>query len=387
MAPSKKRLKWRKSCDRKNSKRPHACGFAFAIPPWRPTIGSEGSPRHHGKHHRKGGDTTEPPREYPFRHPRRYPQPGTPKGEMHHKAGGGVENFSPEVGIESPSPTTEVEQENFEPAQQMDPDSEMEVDEAGNEVFAKPPNPHHPEPPAPQEEATSSNEEEPKILMDPECLEEDWGNFYQFCPRWKSTWVATHNPENPWPKGIKVHEKRMYPNERLCIPYALQNLWIRQSHEHLGHPGAEKLWKTLQTRVDWAKERDAHQFVGDVMSQCDTCQACQKIQNAKRPITHTPMPPKVMSSVAMDIFYMPPTKLNGKIYDVVVVCVDRHSGWMVAIKCQNKGLTGAKVAKKMLKHQWQLFGLPDVITSDQGSHFVSAWFQTLAGGLGIRQAF
>ena len=60
---------------------------------------------------------------------------------------------------------------------------------------------------------------------------------------------------------------------------------------------------------------------------------------------------------------------------------------MVAIKSERKGLTGAKVAKKMLKYQWQTFGLPDVITSDQGSHFVSSWFQTLAAGLGVRQAF
>lgn len=41
----------------------------------------------------------------------------------------------------------------------------------------------------------------------------------------------------------------------------------------------------------------------------------------------------------------------------------------------------------MLKYQWQLFGLPDVITSDQGSHFVSSWFDTMAAGLGVRQAF
>ena len=94
-----------------------------------------------------------------------------------------------------------------------------------------------------------------------------------------------------------------------------------------------------------------------------------------------------MSSVARDIFFMPPTRMNAKKYDCVVACVDRHSGWIVAIRAQRNGLTGAKVAKKMLKHQWQIFGLPNVITSDQGSHFVSSWFQTLASGLGVRQAF
>ena len=52
-----------------------------------------------------------------------------------------------------------------------------------------------------------------------------------------------------------------------------------------------------------------------------------------------------------------------------------------------KGADWCESRKKMLKHQWQIFGLPHVITSDQGSHFVSSWFEALAAGLGIRQAF
>jgi hypothetical protein len=182
-------------------------------------------------------------------------------------------------------------------------DSEVEVDEAGNEVLASPLTPNHPEPTETPPDITDSGEEELEILTDPGCLEEDWGNFYQFCPRWKSVWVATKNPQVTWPKGVRVHGGRMYLNERLCIPFALQNLWIRQNHTHMGHPGAEKLWATMQNRVEWAKERDAHNFVSDVMSQCDTCQACQRIQNAKRPLIHAPVPPRIMSSVAMDIFY------------------------------------------------------------------------------------
>ena len=91
-----------------------------------------------------------------------------------------------------------------------------------------------------------------------------------------------------------------------------------------------------------------------------------------------------MASVALDIFSMPTTVLNKKKYDAMVVCVDRHSGWMVAVPCLLKGLTGAKVAQKMLKYQWQIFGIPNVITSDQGSHFFGSWFETLAAGLGVR---
>jgi hypothetical protein len=73
----------------------------------------------------------------------------------------------------------------------------------------------------------------------------------------------------------------------------------------------------------------------------------------------------------------------GNINDMMAVCVDRHSGWIVAVPVQNKGLTGAKVAKVMLKYQWSPFGIPSIITSDQGSHFTGEWWRTMDANLGI----
>ena len=93
-----------------------------------------------------------------------------------------------------------------------------------------------------------------------------------------------------------------------------------------------------------------------------------------------------MTSVAVDIFFQPTVQWEGNTYDTIVLCVDRHSGWVVALECLNRGLTGSKVAKAMLSNQWNIFGVPSVITSDQGSHFLSTWWQTLCAGLGVRCA-
>jgi len=71
----------------------------------------------------------------------------------------------------------------------------------------------------------------------------------------------------------------------------------------------------------------------------------------------------------------------------MAVCVDRHSGWVVAIPTLDKGLTGAKLAKMMVRHHWRPFGIPGIISSDQGSHFVSTWWTTMCSLLGIRQAY
>ena len=84
---------------------------------------------------------------------------------------------------------------------------------------------------------------------------------------------------------------------------------------------------------------------------------------------------------------MPVVKVEGQIFDIMAVCVDRLSGWVVAVPGQNKGLTGAKVAKAMLKNQWRPFGIPSIISTDQGSHFTGEWWKTMCAVLGIRQAY
>ena len=126
-------------------------------------------------------------------------------------------------------------------------DSDSEAENSPNEGLANPPEAEHSEPLVDQYGNEISSDEEAEVITDPDCLEENWGNFYQSCPRWKDFWVATKNPDLDWPKGIKTQEGRMYLHERLCIPLSLQNVWIRQNHSHMGHPGWEKLRKILES--------------------------------------------------------------------------------------------------------------------------------------------
>ena len=79
--------------------------------------------------------------------------------------------------------------------------------------------------------------------------------------------------------------------------------------------------------------------------------------------------------------------MGGREYDIMAVAVDRLSGWVVAIPELNKGLTGSKVARAMLLHQWRPFGIPSIITSDQGSHFTGDFWKTMCANLGIRHAY
>ena len=70
-----------------------------------------------------------------------------------------------------------------------------------------------------------------------------------------------------------------------------------------------------------------------------------------------------------------------------MVCVDRHTGWILARPCQKLGLTAEKAAHLLLDNGWETFGVPAVITSDQGPQFVGQWWKTMCARLGIRVAY
>ena len=79
-----------------------------------------------------------------------------------------------------------------------------------------------------------------------------------------------------------------------------------------------------------------------------------------------PGPPTPMASLTMDLFHLPAIEWEGETLDTLIVCVNRHSVWIVAIPSLNKGLTGEKVAKAMIKNQWRPFGVPSLIFLNKG---------------------
>ena len=96
----------------------------------------------------------------------------------------------------------------------------------------------------------------------------------------------------------------------------------------------------------------------------------------------SPVPPHIFDSIALDIFKMPATKYDGREYDCFVLCVDRLSGFVYAWPEREEGLTGRKGALKMLE-KWEVMGIPRLVTVDRGAQFVSSWWRTLCGSLGV----
>ena len=89
----------------------------------------------------------------------------------------------------------------------------------------------------------------------------------------------------------------------------------------------------------------------------------------------------------VDVFKLPSTKREGQTYDVVVLSTDCHSGWMVGYPTTLKGLTGQQVARRMFHSGcWDVMGIPSEVTFDRGPQFISQWWSTVCGQMGVCHA-
>ena len=117
---------------------------------------------------------------------------------------------------------------------------------------------------------------------------------------------------------------------------------------------------------------------------------------ASNPV-YTAIPEAPMWSPAMDVFAMPEVTVEEETYDSVILAVDRHSGYIVAVpgrksKRRDKkdkhgvALQAKTVANAMIRHWLTIFDVPAVICSDQGSQFVGTWLKTMCKHMGVRHA-
>lgn len=236
--------------------------------------------------------------------------------------------------------------------------------------------------------ASSSSSLYPEAQSEVHILDRDWSDCYEKCPTFGELWREVQAREPDWPEGHKMFRHKLYHLERLCVPEALVAPVVRAHHEWLGHMGLKRSLLEIDRRFEFPEGTDIKSVTSEIKKNCLICQACDRPNwPSKGPISMTPIPDRFMASVCLDVFSMPIASWQGCHYDAFLLCVDRHSGWVVAKPTQKFGLSGEKAAHLMLDSTWGELGVPSVITSDQGPQFVSQWWQTMCGRLGIRCAF
>jgi transposase InsO family protein len=170
------------------------------------------------------------------------------------------------------------------------------------------------------------------------------------------------------------------PNEK-----SIQSELIHIHHDGVtaGHFGVRRTLEVIQRKYFWQSLRK------DVKSYVKTCPECQR-GKAKTHRTHgelapIPIPGKPWEEITMDfITDLPPSKLNGQIYDSILVIVDRYTkmGRFIPVR---KTIDAAELAEVFIHHVYKDFGCPKGITSDRGSVFTSKFWGTLMWYLQIRR--
>ena len=157
-------------------------------------------------------------------------------------------------------------------------------------------------------------------------------------------------------------------------------------HHHIMHPGVRKQTLDMQRRFE-IDQIGLYNVIKKVMKGCSVCQACNPDnRNVTGQAQWTPVPDQPMESVAMDLFSMPEVHIDKETFDCVVLCVDRHSGYVVAVPAHKKGLLAKEVAILMIRHWLTVFGIPRIICSDRGPQFTGGLFKAMCSLVGIHHA-
>ena len=104
-------------------------------------------------------------------------------------------------------------------------------------------------------------------------------------------------------------------------------------HHHM-HPEVRKQAIDMQRRFEI--DETALYKARRVLLVCQPCNPDNR--NVGGEAQWTPVPDQLVESVAMDVFSMPEVHIGKEFFDCVVLCVERHSGYVVAVPARKKEL-------------------------------------------------
>ena len=157
-------------------------------------------------------------------------------------------------------------------------------------------------------------------------------------------------------------------------------------HHHMMHPGVGKQALDMQRRSEIDEIR-LYKAIKQVKKGRSVRQACNPDnRNLRAEAQWTPFPDQPKGSVAIDVFSMPEVHIGNDIFDCVVLCVDQHSGYVVAVPALKRGWLAKEVAVMMIGHWLTVFDVIRTICCDRGPQFTGGCFNAMCSLMGIRHA-
>ena len=162
---------------------------------------------------------------------------------------------------------------------------------------------------------------------------------------------------------------------RPIVPAGFRRTIFNNIH-NLSHPGTKATFRTISKRYVWPNmKRDVSVWYRN----CVQCQRAKVTRHNYAPLQRYPPPSQKFRQLNVDIAGSLPNS-NG--YTYILVLVDRFSRWPVAVPKKD---SRTQTIINALMHNWiSRYRVPETITSNRGSQFLSQEWKDLLKFLGIR---
>ena len=166
---------------------------------------------------------------------------------------------------------------------------------------------------------------------------------------------------------LSLEDGIILKGERIYIPEELRSRIL--TNLHTGHLGITKTQLRAKKDVFWPKINKV------IEAMCKSCTTCQENQPAQshQPLINTGMPKRPWSMIGTDLFQIDD--------DQYLIIADYYTKFPLVDKLP-KPATSSVIAGITAKY-CSIMGIPDVIRSDNGPHFVGQAYQNFISAWGI----
>jgi len=186
-----------------------------------------------------------------------------------------------------------------------------------------------------------------------------WPKIHEICPGLRELYHARGN--------LSVVDGLLMYDHRIVIPEDMRREMLVRIHE--GHMGITKSRLRAQDAVWWP---GISSDIKTTIEQCYHCQVHKPSQKAE-PLQPRPLPERPWQNISMDML-----EYGGRNYLAVI---DEYSRWLEVIHMSN--ISSQEVIMK-LKNLFSRWGVPEKVTSDNGSQFTSAEFRKFTNDYGFK---
>jgi hypothetical protein len=183
-------------------------------------------------------------------------------------------------------------------------------------------------------------------------------------------------------KNYKINKNNnlvtIEPNPRIIPPRHRMKAILRETHDlpSSGHQGRDATFRKTSEVYFWPNMKtDIEEFV-------KTCQVCQKRDRRKGETALQPIKklPKPFYQVGMDVMGPLPITKSGKRY--IVIAVDHFTKWVEARALETND--AQSIASFFYDDVICRHGVPEILTTDQGSEFINELLSILTSTYHIR---